>query len=86
MAELASVADERMDLVVQAAGVPLGTRPADEHDPRHKNATYGARMLLSWRVSTRVMPRFGGGSRSAESGVPATGYGPASKRRPRPNE
>jgi hypothetical protein len=35
----------RIDLLVRAAGVLFGTRRADEHDPRHKQATHGAPML-----------------------------------------
>ena len=46
MAELRAVAGGRMDLVIQAAGVILGSRPPDEHDPRYLQHAYGAELLL----------------------------------------
>lgn len=36
----------RTDLLIEAAGILLGVRPDNEHDPRHRQATAGARMLL----------------------------------------
>jgi hypothetical protein len=44
--ELREIASGRTDLMIEAAGVLLGTRPADEHDPRHRQRTAGAEILL----------------------------------------
>lgn len=44
--ELTAAAGGRMDLLAEAVGILLGTRPADEHDPRHRQRTAGAEMLL----------------------------------------
>lgn len=37
---------DRVDLLVEAAGVLLGARLDDEHDPHYRQATAGAEMLL----------------------------------------
>lgn len=44
--ELRAVAGGRTDLLIQEAGIILGVRVDDEHDPRHIGHTAGAEMLL----------------------------------------
>jgi hypothetical protein len=46
--ELTAAAGGRTDLLAEAAGILLGTRPDDDHDPRHRqhSAGAGAEMLL----------------------------------------
>lgn len=46
LAQLAAAAAGRTDLLAEAAGVLLGVRPLDEDDPRHRQLTYGAELLL----------------------------------------
>jgi hypothetical protein len=46
LAQLSAEADGRTDLVIEAAGVLLGSRPPDETDPRHIQRSAGAAMLL----------------------------------------
>lgn len=46
LAELRERADGQTDLVIQIAGIILGTRVEDEYDPRHKGFTAAAAMLL----------------------------------------
>lgn len=45
-AELRTAAGGDKDLMATTAGILLGTRPADVHDPRWKQRDAGARMLL----------------------------------------
>jgi hypothetical protein len=44
--KLRQTAAGRTDVMIQAAGILLGTCPTDEHDPRHRQRTAGAEMLL----------------------------------------
>jgi hypothetical protein len=46
LAELRERSGGRTDLLAAAAGILLGVRPDDEHDPRHVRETAGAAMLL----------------------------------------
>lgn len=46
LAELAAAADGRTDLLIEAAGILLGSRPPDETDPRHIQRSAGAELLL----------------------------------------
>jgi hypothetical protein len=46
LAELRERAAGNVDALTEAAGILLGIRPDDEHDPRHARATAGAAMLL----------------------------------------
>lgn len=44
--ELRNQAAGRTDALAEAAGILLGTRPDDEHDPRHVQQTAAVGMLL----------------------------------------
>lgn len=46
LAELSRRTAGDVDALTEAAGILLGTRPDDEHDPRYVRATAGAGMLL----------------------------------------
>jgi hypothetical protein len=46
LAELSERAAGNAKALTEAAGILLGTRPDDEHDPRYVRATAGAAMLL----------------------------------------
>jgi hypothetical protein len=74
--ELREAAGRRTGLLIQVAGIILGVRVDDEHDPRYVGYTANSAMLLELPTSRRTTRRFSGGSRSVGSAETGNGSVP----------